>query len=289
MKPFLLAALRVALLTLLLFACYVVAGSVAAPPGPPPADAGAAAGLLLLVCFLDTLAVAWVVRRSRWSGVRLMAVVFVAFYGDTTFMSLIEFAVFTTPMPAGVLPRLYLMGALVAAPFSVLAVLVLGKRRAAAPGAAADEPRPAVPPGEWPWRLALVAGVYLVLYFTFGYFVAWRTPGLPAYYGGIDEGTFLANMAVVLRQTPWLVPFQVFRALCWAAIALPVVRMTKGTRRDAAVAVALLFGGLMVQLLVPNPYMPRSVRMAHLLETVPSNFLFGLCVGWALTARTATR
>jgi hypothetical protein len=288
MKSFPLAALRVALLTLLLFLCYAVAGGVAAPPGPPPADAGGTAGLLLLVCFLDTLVLAWVVRRSRWSGARLMAVVFVIFYGITTFMSLIEFAVFTTPMPAGALPRLHLMGALVAAPFSVLAVLVLGKRRAVA-GAAADEPRPAVPAGEWPWRLAFVAGVYLVLYFTFGYYVAWRTPGLPAYYGGVDEGTFLAHMAVVLRQTPWLVPFQVFRALCWAAIAFPVVRMTKGTWREAAVAIALLFAGLMVQLLVPNPYMPRGVRMAHLVETIPSNFLFGLCVGWALTAKSSTK
>jgi hypothetical protein len=28
-------------------------------------------------------------------------------------------------------------------------------------------------------------------------------------------------------------------------------------------------------LLLPNPLMPREVRMAHLLETASSNFLFG--------------
>jgi len=29
------------------------------------------------------------------------------------------------------------------------------------------------------------------------------------------------------------------------------------------------------QLLLPNPFMPREVRMVHLVETASSNFLFG--------------
>ncbi len=37
----------------------------------------------------------------------------------------------------------------------------------------------------------------------------------------------------------------------------------------------------LVLLLAPNPYMPESVRMSHLVETASSNFVFGCIVGAA--------
>jgi hypothetical protein len=39
------------------------------------------------------------------------------------------------------------------------------------------------------------------------------------------------------------------------------------------------------QLLLPNPLMPREVRMAHLLETATSNFLFGWLIVLVLRGR----
>ena len=124
----------------------------------------------------------------------------------------------------------------------------------------------------------------MILYFSFGYFIAWRNPAVREYYGGTDPGGLLAQMRSVVRDTPWLVPFQIFRGLCWAAIALPMVRMLKGDWRETALAIGVTFALLgNVQLLLPNPYMPEPVRMAHLLETASSNFLFGLLVGWLMT------
>jgi len=41
------------------------------------------------------------------------------------------------------------------------------------------------------------------------------------------------------------------------------------------------------QLLLPNPYMPEPVRMAHLVETASSNLIFGFFIGWLLTQRHA--
>jgi hypothetical protein len=40
-------------------------------------------------------------------------------------------------------------------------------------------------------------------------------------------------------------------------------------------------------LLLPNPYMPEPVRMAHLVETASSNFVFGALIGFLLTKRDA--
>jgi hypothetical protein len=129
--------------------------------------------------------------------------------------------------------------------------------------------------------------VYLILYFTFGYFIAWKTPGVPEYYGSTDPGSFFAQMGTVLRNTPWLIPFQILRAMFWVALALPVIRMLKGRWPETAIALGSLFAVMTAPLLLPNPYMPEPVRMAHLVETGSSNFIFGVFIGWLLSQRHA--
>ncbi len=237
---------------------------------------------LLAVCFLDTIVLAYIILRSRWAGWRLIATVFFVFYGVMTFIAQIESLIFHI-LPPGVLPLLFLMGVLVAAPFSPLAVIILGKRKADT--ATANEPnsRLRMPKKEWAWKLAVIAIVYMILYSTFGYFIAWKNPAIQAYYGGIDEGSFFAHMKVVLTITPWLEPFQALRAMLWVLLALPVIRMMKGSWQETAFAVGLLFSVLMnSQLLLPTPLMPEAVRMTHLIETASYNFIFGYFIVWLL-------
>jgi hypothetical protein len=242
---------------------------------------------LLAVCFLIAAVLTHIILRSRWAGWRLVVTVFVVFYGVTTFMGQIESAVFITRLPPGALPRLFLMGALVAAPFAALAVLILGKRKASTADTGSNG-RLLMPASEWSWKLGVIALLYVILYFTFGYFIAWQSPEVRAYYNGTDPGSFVAQMATVVRDTPWLIPFQILRAMLWTALALPVIRMMKGERLETALAVGLLFAVVMnAQLLLPNAYMPEAVRMAHLAETASSNFLFGVFIGWLLSKRHA--
>ena len=279
-------AARLGLLTVVLFICFAVAGTLVKLPGSgePGAQAGDAAIRLVAVCFLTVAVLTYLILRSRWAGWKLAVTMFLVYYGVATFMGQIESAVFITRLPPGALPRLFLMGALVAAPFAALAVLILGKRKASTADGGPNA-RLQMPAREWAWRLAVIAVVYVILYFTFGYFVAWRHPEVRAYYNGVDTGSFAAHMAMVVRDTPWLIAFQALRALLWTALALPVIRMMKGSRLETALAVGLLFSVVMnAQLLLPNPYMPDAVRMAHLLETASSNFLFGALVGWLMGA-----
>jgi hypothetical protein len=279
--------LRVIALTIILFICFALAGRVVGLEGSShmPEQAGSAAVALLAVCFLNTIVFIHIIVRSRWAGWRLIATVFFVYYGVTTFMSQIESAVFITHLPSGVLSRLFLMGALIAAPFALVAVPILGKRKVDTENATFNR-RMVMPPKEWAWKLAVVAIVYLLLYFTFGYFIAWRNPAVREYYGGSDEGSFFTHMSTVVTETSWLIPFQVMRAMLWVAIALPVIRMMKGQWQETALTLGLLFGVLMnTQLLLPNPYMPEAVRMTHLIETASSNFIFGVVIGWLLTQR----
>jgi hypothetical protein len=77
----------------------------------------------------------------------------------------------------------------------------------------------------------------------------------------------------------WILPFQAVRGLIWAALALPIIRMTKGAWWEAGLAVSLLFGLLMSALLItPNDLMPPAIRFGHFFELLSSNFVFGWIV-----------
>ena len=117
-----------------------------------------------------------------------------------------------------------------------------------------------------------------MIYFTFGYFIAWKNEAVRAFYGGTDPGNIITHLANLLRDEPLLFLLQVVRALLWTAIAWPVIKMMKGEWWESGLAVALLFAVMTSLLLLPNPLMPAEVRMAHLLETATSNFLFGWLV-----------
>ena len=285
-RTFILAA-RLLALNIVYFVCFAaVSGSLLSVPEQQPSDAESRTMLLALIAvgFLNSAVLTHVILRSRLAGWRLMLTVFVILFGVVTVMPQIETAVFLTKLPAGMLPRLFISGAVFSALFAPVAVLILGKARGRA--LAVNNFGLGMTPREWIWKSVLIAAAYVAIYFSFGYFIAWRSPAVRAYYGGTDPGNFLAQMKTVLMDTPWLPLLQILRAGLWMALAVPVIRMMKGHWWEGGLAVALLFGVVMnSQLLLPNPLMPPAVRLAHLLETATSNFLFGWIIVWLLHAR----
>ena len=297
--------IHVVVLTILLFVCFTVASMVSGmadlPASADPSagsghlqagqatdvaaavDAGESLRALLVASLLESAVLTIVILRSRGSGWRLVGAVFLAFFGLNTVVTQIESIVFLPQqLPQGMIPKMFVMGAIQAGLFSPLAVLVLGKiKRGAMPNV--PNQRPAMSPREWAWKPAAIAVAYVVLYLAFGYFVAWKNPAVRAYYGGTDPGNFFAQVASIWNATPWLFLFQAFRAMLWVLFALPVIRMHKGQRWEVALTVALLFTVWLSQLLLPNPYMPEAVARTHLIEMLPSNLIFGGLVGWLLS------
>jgi hypothetical protein len=194
---------------------------------------------------------------------------------------------FASHLPAAILARLFLAGLLHAGLWIPLAVRILGRWR---PASSSPGPgrTPALPAG-WTWKLPLAALAYVAVYFTFGYYVAWRNPAITAYYQGTDPGSFWAQIGNVVRDTPWLPAAQALRGLLWTALALVVTRSARGSVFEKALATGALFAVVMNSgLLLPNPYMPFEVRRVHLVETASSNFLFGAMLVWLLGHRKAT-
>lgn len=291
MKVQIVTAIRFLAVAILYFGCFVVVSGALLSPAleePAPAEANATLLALFVVSLINAAVWTYVILRSRWRGWKLVISLFVVFYGVNTLMPQIETAYFVTRLPPGMLPRLFVAGIIMAAVFVPLAVLILGKARSQANEASVSS-KLEMPVRGWLAKLTIIVIAYLLIYFTFGYFIAWRDEAVRAYYGGSDLVSFTAHIASLMRNEPLLFLLQVARALLWAALAVPVIKMMKGEWWESGLAVALLFAAVNSQLLLPNPLMPPEVRMAHLLETATSNFLFGWLVVLILRGRLHKR
>jgi hypothetical protein len=252
-------------------------------------EAAAAAGttplIALGVLLAQTLALAYLVTRSRWGGWQLIVTVTLLYFGTASFMGLIETVAYPAATLGGMLSGVLMMSAFSAVVFSPILVWTLGKGRKPRAEEIEANPRLSMPWSGWVWRMGAGAAIYLALYYLFGYFVAWKDPAVREFYGGTDPGSFFAQMSSAVQAQPWMVPFQYLRGLLWVALALPVIRMMRGRDWETGLALSLLFAVPAHYLLFPNPVMPASVRMAHLVETLPYQFLFGWLLAWLFVPR----
>jgi hypothetical protein len=121
--------LKVSALTVIYFICFVIATAlVSLDTGVQQnqAEQANAALILIAVCLLNTIVLAYIILCSRWSGWKLIGAMFVIIYGVVTVMPQSESAFFLTRLPAGMVPRLFISGAIVAILFSSAAILILG-------------------------------------------------------------------------------------------------------------------------------------------------------------------
>ena len=286
-KTMITLSLKVIALTIILFLCFTVSTTVAGLAVPSffdelpttstakPVDMTVA---LLTVCAFQAIALSYPIVRSRWTGWQLTVTIFLVHYGIMTFLSEIEAILFLNylvdVMPTASIPYLFIQGAIVAALFAPLAVLIHGKMKGSEQPQASNW-RLVMPWTEWAWKLPLVAIAYVVIYFSFGFFVAMPLAGdaFQSYYGE-------------LQGPAWIPLLQLVRGIIWAVLALPVIRMMKGRWWEAGLAVASLYSVLMgFLLLLPNAFMPDAIRRAHFVEVSTSNFLFGWIVVWLLNRR----
>ena len=151
MKIAITTAIRFLAVALVYLVCFVVVSGAllsTTTEQPTQAEAGATLLALLAVSFVHAAVWTYIIRRSRWSGWKLVITVFLVLYGVDTLMPQIETAYFVTRLPPGMLPRLFIAGLIVAAIFAPLAVLILGKAKSRADKTSTDT-RLNFPIGEW--------------------------------------------------------------------------------------------------------------------------------------------
>ncbi len=296
MKPAIFTILRVLALAVVYTVLLMLGTTLTTPPEVAKMltaeQATTAASLLPLISLIMATMLAYLGLRSRWHGWKLAGALFLIYYITYSFLGWIEVLAFpavANRMPPGMLTSMLTTGVVIGIPFSLLAVWILGKTRPD-PADAQLPPRFQMPAREWAWKIAAAVLLYEIVYFTFGYYVAWRTPGLPEFYGGSDPGTFIGQLGNVVRDTPWLFALQILRALIWMVAGCTILAMHKGRTWEAALATGLAFTVLMnVAMMIPNPFFTPVVQRAHTIELVSSNLLWGVLLGLLMMWRAENR
>ena len=236
--------------------------------------------LIFTLCVGGTLS--YLILRSRWCGWVLAGVIFMSMYGLSTVANQLDSVFFlSNKLPQGMIRALFVQGAIAAALFAPLAVLVLGKWRVASP----PGPLPPAAPLKVAWllpRLVILVAAFIFLYMFFGYYVAWRNPELRGFYGGPELATFWASLRHNWTSSPWLYALTALRGLIYFVCLYPVVRMLQTSRWESALAAALFLACWTTPLLLPNPLMPASVARSHFWETLGFSLVFGALAGWLL-------
>ncbi len=296
-RTILLTGLRILAVCLLLAVCFSVGGllsgidKVAQPSVASQSDPFAKQAPKMPEKFLGSFlvfilsaggTVSYLILRSRWHGWTLVGTIFVSMYGISTVASQVETVAFLSDkLPPGMILALFVQGAIGAALFAPLAVVVLGKWRAA-PLRAPLSPAAPRKLASILLRVAVLVLAFVFLYMLFGYYVAWRNPELHRFYGGPELTTFWAAWRHNWIGSRWIYALAVVRALLHIACLYPLVRMLHTSRRESALAAALFLACWTTVLLLPNPFMPPSVARSHFWETLGFNLIFGALAGWLL-------
>ena len=281
---------RVVIATIALYFIWALSMSISESIIPsglkmPDAPEALSAGMLAVVCFLHVLVLYIFVCNSRWYGINLIITIFFLVYIIQFFLSIIEAMWFNNSlnMPVSGQKFLMLSGLILSLIFSPLFVWISDKMK--------SREEKAILGINWFELLSLESGikiivlivvVYPMLYNLAGYFIAWQFESVRLFYtDSTDIKPFGAMLIENLRSGLYF--FQIPRGLIWVLLALPVYYSVEGTYIRKGIMIGLLFATLMnAQHLLPNPYFPTAVSLAHFIETYLSNFIWGFSIAWLL-------
>lgn len=248
-----------------------------------PAQALAPLPTLFITCLLNAGVVLWITHRTPLRGRKLGVLVFVVVFGVMFFLPQLDTVYFkeTLGIPWGVIGATLASGIGVGWVSAKIAVKYQEER-----GTAREENQMkiiVVPPMA---KLLLLAMVYVALYFLFGYFIVWQSSAARLFYSGTRA---IAPFWVHMRhQESGLLVLQIVRGLLWGWIGYVVVmHIPRALSRERMILVGLALSvGLAFPILIPNPYMPWSVRQVHFVELLTENFLFGALAAWIFRPET---
>lgn len=233
-----------------------------------------AAPYWVLKLLLDVFVLGYVAARSRWTGPKLVGAL-IAVYAGLQVVSFVEIYLYGmvpwSDVTAGVAGSLFQGGAVV-----LLVVVAFGKLRGEESPAPDDRLR--LPPGEWIWKLTVLAVTFLALMILAGLVVF---EGVAAF---VDPH---ARAGYEIVEPPaWILPFQLVRGLVFTALLIPVVALLGGEIRETELTVAMLFATLLASNMIAGyDAVPGLLWVAHFFELFAQAFVYGLLAAWLLTRR----
>lgn len=236
------------------------------PPPAPTASPGHA--LLLASAAAPLLTIPLVLLEAGLGGTRwqrsgaIFALLFVSLGVNTV----IELSVFSSLVPAGVVPAsLHLVLP------CAFAALVLGAG-----------PRRDLPPGErgrraGVLRYALAWLAFPLIYFVFGLCVA---PFVVPHYASGVAGFTIPPLGTIAAT-------QLLRSALFLAASVPLVRLWRGGRSRFVLATGLSYAAAVgVFYMAQAEFLPPTLRLAHACEIVADSFAYAAVLAWAFIPRS---
>lgn len=248
------------------------------------AGAGGLPGLLLNFVWLCG-AILFVIRNSTWRGLKLISGVIAVFFCVNTAMTQIETLFFADAFPVLTKRDIFLITVANGVPIFAAVPLSMWLFRSGSAERILEYNKGFPRIGTLFPGLLLIGLIYLIIYFVFGYFVAWQEESLRVFYGGTsDIEGFLNNLVANFRRNPWIFPFQFFRGVLFGLIVLPLMAMLKDKPSIKLTGLVLVMLSAGIALIIPNPLFPDTVRWAHFREMMSSMFLFAVVL-WLVYER----
>lgn len=129
-------------------------------------------------------------------------------------------------------------------------------------------------------KVIILGLIYVVVYFVFGYFVAWQFKDVRVFYSGNPVKTgFVEKLILNYKEDAIIYPFQFLRGVLFTLSIMPLVYMMKGKGKALLISLCLVYLSPAVALIIPNVLFPDTVRWAHFIEMVVSMFCFAV-ISW---------
>ena len=235
----------------------------------------------ILFLFLNNLwlcvTIIYLVKHSNWLGNKLLFGTMFVLFMVYCFMTQIEtwffgnaFAILTK-MDIVLITLTNFIPILVAVPLSIK---MFGKERKSSGNESLIETRDLV-------KKVIILGLcYVVVYFMFGYFIAWQFREVRVFYSGnAIKTSFIEKLILNYQENAIIYPFQFLRGILFTLSIMPLVYMMRGKSKALLISLCLVYLCPAVVLIIPNILFPDMVRWAHFLEMMTSMFCFAV-ISW---------
>ena len=258
---------------------------------PEPGLVNETTGMLILA-LVNTLLILSLILTSKWRGWKLALVLAVAYYGSFTFITQIETWYFLTgiTVSAELTSSLFLMGLTVPLLFIPIAIFIFGHWKKI-DGEDAPLTLLHMPVKQFIIRLVAISILYVVIYWIAGYYIAWQNPELRAFYGSEGEITpFWEHTIQTFSNSPDLLILQLIRGVLFALFVYPVIRGSSVSPWLTSLITGSLLAIPSLGHILANPLIPSAeVRFTHMIETIPSTFLFGIIIALIFHRKFTTK
>ncbi|MCW4012533.1 MAG: hypothetical protein NWF07_06010 [Candidatus Bathyarchaeota archaeon] len=227
---------------------------------------------VFIMSLMTTLAVYYTLSLVQSKKLRLVAAMFIALYSLRTLLTQVETLVFV-PELVNIIPKILFNDFIVLFIYSFIAVEIFRKKNTdlgSQNNILTDKSRRTLI-----LKIFLISIIYVVIYILFGLFVFRPIANF------LDPVALIHYVDV---ETPsWILQFQLLRGASFIILSLPIIRQLEASWKESAFAIGFLFSLVMGgNLIIPNTGIPDMMRIAHLIEVVSENLIFGFISIWIL-------